>query len=119
MPSPTKLTGQPPRFYGLLFARLFSERLRPDDTMRDVAHHVLRELGLDYTITLVSGGESGNYEIVMYDRSYGSYFTVKLKWDRDVPTDDLAGVIRAHLRKRLASDDRTSDRRPVRRGSAA
>ena len=87
--------------------------------MRDVAHHVLRELGLDYAVTLVSGGESGNYEIVMYDRSHGSYFTVKLKWDRDVPTDDLAGVIRAHLRKRLASNDRTSDRRPSRRGSAA
>ena len=87
--------------------------------MRNVAHHVVRELGLDYAITLVLGGESGNYEIVMYDRPHGSYFTVKLKWDRGVAQDDLAGVIRAHLRERLASNDRTSDRRPIRRGSAA
>ena len=46
--------------------------------MREVVRRVVRELGLDYTVTLVPGGEHGNYEIVMSDRPRGSYFTLKL-----------------------------------------
>ena len=84
--------------------------------MREVAHHVLRELGLDYTVTLVSGGESGNYEIIMCDKPRGSWFTLKLKWTGDVAADDLAGIIRTRLHERLASKDRHGDRRPGRRG---
>ena len=87
--------------------------------MREVAQRVFRELGLDYRVTLVSGGESGNYEIVMCDRPHRSYFTLKIKWDRDLAADDLAGVIRSRLHERLASNASQGDRRPVRRGSAA
>ena len=69
--------------------------------------------------TLVSGGEHGNYEIVMCDRPRGSYFTLKLAWGQDGPVDNLADVIRTRLHERLSSNDREPDRRPVRGGSAA
>ena len=84
--------------------------------MREIAGRVVRELGLDYTVTLVSGGESGKYEIVMCDRPRESYFTLKLTWDRNDSLENLADVIRARLHERLSSHDRASDRRPVRRG---
>ena len=87
--------------------------------MREVVRRVVRELGLDYTVTLVPGGEHGNYEIVMSDRPRGSYFTLKLTWGQDGPVDNLADVIRTRLHERLSSNDREPDRRPVRGGSAA
>ena len=43
--------------------------------MRDIANSILAELDLDYQITLISGGESGDYEIVMWDRPRNSYFS--------------------------------------------
>ena len=85
--------------------------------MREVAHRVVRELGLDYTVTLVSGGENGHYEIVMCDRPHGSYFTLKFTWDQNDPRRDLADIIRSQLHERLASNDSEMDRRPVRGGS--
>ena len=36
--------------------------------MREIAIMVLQQLDLDYGVTLVSGGASGNYEIVMWDK---------------------------------------------------
>ena len=86
--------------------------------MTEVAGRVARELRLDYTVTLVSGGENGNYEIVMCDRLRGSYFTLKLTWEQDDPVENLADIIRTRLRERLSSNDRTLDRRPAGRGSA-
>lgn len=82
--------------------------------MREVARRVVRELGLDYTITLVSVGENGHHEIVMCDRSHGSYFTLKLTWQSGGPVENLADLIRTQLNERLLSNDRDLDRRPVR-----
>ena len=36
--------------------------------MREIARAALRELDLDYVITLVSGGASRNYEIVLWNK---------------------------------------------------
>ena len=33
--------------------------------MREIVHSALRALNLDYAITLISGGASRNYEVVM------------------------------------------------------
>ena len=85
--------------------------------MREIAGQVVRELGLDYAVTLVSGGESGNYEIVMCDRPHGSYFTLKLRWEQTDPVENLAETIRSRLQERLASNSRELDRRPVRGGA--
>ena len=44
--------------------------------MRDIARSALRELDLDYAITLVSSGASRTYEIVMWDKPRNSYFSI-------------------------------------------
>ena len=87
--------------------------------MRDVAHAVLRELDLDYRITLVSGGESGNYEIVMWDRPRNSYFSIRFRWTSEMSREVVAEVIRTQLRQRSAAHRLADDRRPARRWSAA
>ena len=84
--------------------------------MRDVAQAVLSELDLDYAITLVSGGESGNYEIVMWDRPRNSYFSVRFKWSAQMSNVEVADDIRAQLLQRIASHTRVKDRRPLRSG---
>ena len=70
--------------------------------MKDVAVAVLSELNLDYTITLVSGGESGNYEIVMWDRPRNSYFSVRFKWTPQMSRVAIADDIRVQLLQRIA-----------------
>jgi len=87
--------------------------------MREVAQRVVDELDLDYAITMVSGGESGNYEIVMWDRPRNSYFSVRFSWSPDLAEDVVATMIRNQLHERIASHDLVGDRRPVRRWSAA
>lgn len=46
--------------------------------MREIARAALRELDLDYAITLISGGASRNYEIVLWDKPGDSYFSIRL-----------------------------------------
>ena len=87
--------------------------------MRDIADTILTELGLDYRITLVSGGENGNYEIVMWDRPRNSYFSVRVARRSETPRDVVADSIRAQLRQRIAAHNLSDDRRPVRRWSVA
>jgi len=87
--------------------------------MRDIADTILPELGLDYRITLVSGGESGNYEIVMWDRPRNSYFSVRVTRTGEASHDDIADSIRVQLRQRIAAHSLSDDRRPVRRWSVA
>ncbi len=87
--------------------------------MRDVAAAVLTALDLDYQITFVSGGESGNYEIVMWDRPRNSYFSVRFRWSSETSRDEVASAIRAQLRQRIAAHGLSDDRRPVRCWSAA
>ena len=78
----------------------------------------LRELGLDYSITLISGGASRNYEIVMWDKPRNSYFSVRLNWRPEAPPSVVTSDIKTQLRKRLAAleSGRTfpHDRRPLR-----
>ena len=55
---------------------------QPCETSR---RRVVRELGLDYLITMVSGGGSGNCEVVMWDRPRNSYFSIRVQtrpWGR-------------------------------------
>lgn len=83
--------------------------------MRDIADTILRELGLDYRITLVSGGESGNYDIVMRDRPRNSYFSVRVARTNEASGDVIADSIRAQLRQRITAHRVSDDRHPVRR----
>ncbi len=87
--------------------------------MRDIVDTILTELGLDYRITLVSGGEGGNYEIVMWDRPRNSYFSVRVRRTNEAPRDVIADSIRGQLRERIAAHNLSDDRRPVRRWSVA
>ncbi len=87
--------------------------------MRDIANSILAELDLDYQITLISGGESGDYEIVMWDRPRNSYFSLRLEGTTERPPDMVAESIRAQLRERIAAHTLSDDRRPVRRWSVA
>jgi len=87
--------------------------------MRDIADTILTELGLDYRITLVSGGESGNYEIVMWARARNSYFSVRVARTSEASRDVIADSIRAQLRQRIAAHSLSDDRRPIRRWSVA
>ena len=96
-----------------------TEALEGISRVKELAQRVLNELELDYAVTLVSGGESGNYEIAMWDRPHDTYFSLKLKWPRGTPADALAGDIRNQLEQRLASSNRPTDRRPNRRWPAA
>ena len=86
--------------------------------MRKIAMTVLQQLDLDYGVTLVSGGASGKYEIVMWDKPRDSYFSIRLIWERDAPTTTVAEQIKAQLRQRLAvlhsSCDGFAERRPRR-----
>ena len=85
--------------------------------MRDIAQRVLKELGLDYLITMVSGGGSGSYEVVMWDRPRNSYFSVRVQQTPE--KSGLADEIREQLRQRISSHKLSDDRRPARRWSAA
>ena len=69
--------------------------------MREIATSVVRELGLDYAVTLVSGGASRNYEIVMWDKPHNTYFSIRLDWDPRTPREAIAGRIKQELRARL------------------
>ena len=87
--------------------------------MRDIAQRVLKELGLDYLITMVSGGGSGICEVVMWDRPRNSYFSVRVRQTPEKSGDRLAEEIREQLRQRISSHKLSDDRRPSRRWSAA
>ena len=83
--------------------------------MKELAQCVLSDLNLDYAVTLVSSGESGSCEIVMWDRPHDSYFSLKLRLPPDAPVETLETDIREQLEQRLASGNHRTDRRPVRR----
>ena len=86
--------------------------------MRKLAESVVQELNLDYTVTMVSGGERGNCEIVMWDRPRNSYFSVRLTpGSRDLAAS--AALIRQELQQRNVAHQLADDRRPVRRSTAA
>ena len=69
--------------------------------MRELTAAVVRELDLDDGVTLVSGGASRNYEIVMWDRPHNTYFSIRLNWDPHTPDDALADGIKRQLLERL------------------
>ena len=83
--------------------------------MKELAQCVLSDLNLDYAVTLVSSGESGSCEIVMWDRPHDSYFSLKLRLPPDAPVETLETDIREQLERRLASGNHRTDRRPIRR----
>ena len=71
--------------------------------MREIVRAALRELDLDYAITLVSGGASRNYEIVMWDKSRDSYFSIRLNWVHGLSHENLTDKIKEQLTGRLAA----------------
>ena len=71
--------------------------------MREIARAALLELHLDYAITLVSGGASRNYEIVMWDKLRDSYFTIRLNWNDRLSRANVADKIKKQLSARLAA----------------
>ena len=87
--------------------------------MRDIAQRVVKQLGLDYLITMVSGGGSGNCEVVMWDRPRNSYFSIRLTGTLEKDEERLAEEIREQLAQRNASHTLANDRRPTRRWPAA
>jgi len=84
--------------------------------MKETARQVILELGRDYTVTLVSGGKSGNCKILMCDRLRGNCLTLKLRWEWTDPVDNLAGTICSRLHEQRSLNSRELDRRPVRGG---
>ena len=96
-----------------------SPALAIETCVKELAQRVLDELDLDYAVILVSGGEHGTYEIVMWDRPRDSYFSLRLTAPADDPAVTLSAEIRAQLERRLASHDHRADRRPNRRSLAA
>ena len=70
--------------------------------MKQVATDVVRRLGLNYVVTMVSQGESGNCEIVMWDKPLNSYFSVRLRRCAETSVGGLEQEIESQLRHRLA-----------------
>ena len=77
--------------------------------MRQVALDVVEKLRLNYTITLISGGEAGRYEIVMWDRPRDSYFSIRLRWTEETSDEHVAQAIEGQLRQRLSALDSSAD----------
>ena len=87
--------------------------------MKQVALDVVKKLKLNYAVTLISRGETGRCEIVMWDRSRDSYFSVRLRWCAETSVENLAREIETQLRQRLAVlsgrvPGDLADRRPTR-----
>lgn len=85
--------------------------------MRDLARSALRDLDLDYAVTLISAGKSRNYEIVMWDRPRDSYFTIRVKWDAGLSRQRMTERVAQQLTSRLAAlrsgdSSRFHERRP-------
>ena len=70
--------------------------------MREIVHSALRALNLDYAITLLSGGASKNYEIVMWDKPRNSYFSIRVPWKSRLSHEHTADCIVRQLTDRLA-----------------
>jgi hypothetical protein len=76
------------------------------------------DLNVDYAITLISGGKSRNYEIVMWDRPGDSDFTIRVTWDAGLSRQRMTERVTQRLASRLAalrSSDRSrfDERRPL------
>ena len=87
--------------------------------MRQIALEVVEKLRLNYTITLISGGESGKFEIVMWDQPRDSYFSLRLRLTPDTSDEHVAQEIEDQLRQRLTelnsrTDSDFGERHPVR-----
>ncbi len=91
--------------------------------MREVARSALRELDLDYAITLVSSGASQNHEIVMWDKPRNSYFSIRVHWEPGLSREQMTERVVQQLAGRLAawrSGDVSNfgERRPLRHGTS-
>ena len=71
--------------------------------MMQVALDVVKKLNLNYRPTLISRGESGRCEIVMWDTPRDSYFSIRLHWEAGTPDEHVAQEIEDQLRQRLTA----------------
>ncbi len=71
--------------------------------MREVAHSALRILNLDYDITLISGGASNDYEIVMWDKPRNSHFSIRVRWEPGLSREDMTDRVVQQLAERSAA----------------
>lgn len=86
--------------------------------MRALARSALRNLDLDYVVTLVSGGRGRSYEIVMWDKPRDSYFTIRVTWDAGLSRANMTRRVTQQLTARLAAlrsgdGSRFGERRPL------
>ncbi len=86
--------------------------------MRDMARSALRDLNLDYAITLISGGKNCDCEIIMWDKPRDSYFTIRVKWDAGLSRERMTERVTQQLTSRLAAlrsgdGSRFDERRPL------
>ena len=61
--------------------------------MRQVSLDILKKLNLNYGLTLISRGESGKCEIVMWDKPRDSYFSIRLRWEAGTSDEHVAQQI--------------------------
>ena len=71
--------------------------------MMQVALNVLKNLKLNYTITMISCDENAKYELVMLDRPRNSYFSIHLCGDAATSAEHCAQEIEGQLRQRLTA----------------
>lgn len=77
--------------------------------MKQVALDVLTSLGLNYVVTLISLGESDRCEIVMWDRSRDSYFSIRVRSPATMSENYVAKEIEGLFRQRLTALDASAD----------
>ena len=71
--------------------------------MREIVHSALRALNLDYAITLISGGASRNYEVVMWDQPRNSFFSIRVCWETGLSRKEMTRRVVQQLTERSAA----------------
>ena len=71
--------------------------------MRQLALDVVKKLNLNYRLTLISWGENGKCEIVMWDKPRDSYFSLRLRRETETSNEHMAQEIEGQLRQRLTA----------------
>ena len=105
-PAPGPTCGPSPQLLPifLVFRRLgYGVGLAALYAMREIVHSALRALNLDYAITLISGGASKNYEIVMWDQPRNSFFSIRVRWETGLSREQMTQRVVQQLADRSAA----------------
>ncbi len=69
--------------------------------MRQIVQAALRDLELDYKVTMIAGGEKRNYDVVFFDEQAGEYFSIHVSWPKNVTGDSVKEDVKDRLQERL------------------